>query len=67
MHPLIRKINEKKKKRNININFAVLPSHNMNARRERNGTGQRGKGVAKWYMVRGTKKHSKRKREKEGH
>jgi len=36
-------------------------------KRERSGTAQRGKRVAKWYMVRGTRKHSKRKREKEGH
>jgi len=36
-------------------------------KRERSGTAQRGKGVAKWYMVRGTRKHSKRKREKEEH
>jgi len=35
MHLLIRKINEKKKKRNININLAVLPSHDINARREK--------------------------------
>jgi len=27
VHPLIRKINEKKMKRNINIDLAVLPSH----------------------------------------
>jgi len=41
MHPLIRNIKEKKYKRNINIDLAILPSYNMcggeNQRKEPKG------------------------------